>query len=46
MDGKVKNNGKLLFKSTYTVSADGKTLTDHSTSVGANEKTTVVYERQ
>ena len=46
LDMTIKNNGKILFKSLYTVSADGKTLTDHGTVVGTKEKTTVVYDRQ
>jgi hypothetical protein len=46
LDMTIKNNGKILFKSSYTVSADGKTLTEHGTVVGTNEKTTVVYDRQ
>jgi hypothetical protein len=46
LDMTIKNNGKILFKSLYTVSADGKTLTEHGTAVGNNEKTTVVFDRQ
>jgi hypothetical protein len=46
LDMTIKNNGKVLFKTSYTVSADGNTLTEHGTTVGTNEKTTVVYERQ
>ena len=42
----VKNNGKMLFKFTYTVSADGKTLTENGVATAANEKTKVVYDRQ
>jgi hypothetical protein len=42
----VKNNGKVLFKLSYSVSADGKTLTENNTATGANEETTVVYDRQ
>jgi len=41
-----KQNGKPLFQSTYTVSADGKTLTAESRPVGAEESITVVYDRQ
>ena len=40
-----KKDGKLMFKDTFTPSADGKVLTDVSVAV-ANEKTTLVYERQ
>jgi hypothetical protein len=46
VDMTVKNNGKLLFKMSYTVSADGKTLTENGTTTGTNEKTKVVYDRQ
>ena len=46
LDMTVKNNGKVLFKMSFTVSADGKTLTEHGTATGSNEKTTVVYDRQ
>lgn len=46
LDMTIKNNGKAVFKTTYTVSADGKTLTEHGTPMGSNEKTTVVYDRQ
>jgi hypothetical protein len=46
LDMTVKNNGKVLFKLSYSVSADGKTLTESGTATGANEKTTVVYDRQ
>ena len=45
-DMTVKNTGKLVFKSVYAVSADGKTLTEHGTAAGTTEKTTVVYDRQ
>jgi hypothetical protein len=46
LDMTVKNNGKTVFKTSYSVSADGKTLTEHGTAAGTNEKTTVVYDRQ
>ena len=46
LDMTVKNNGKALFKTSYTVSADGKTLTEHGTATGTNEKIIVVYDRQ
>ena len=46
LDMTIKNNGKVMFKTSYTVSADGKTLTESSTPMGANEKTIVVYDRQ
>ena len=41
-----KQNGKELYKGTYTVSADGKTITVVETAVGTNEKMTSVYDRQ
>lgn len=46
LDMTVKNNGKPVFQTSYTVSADSNTLTEHGTAAGTNEKTTVVYERQ
>jgi len=42
----IKNNGKEFFKLSYSVSADGKTLTENGTATGANEKTKVVYDKQ
>ena len=46
LDMTVKNNGKVMFKMLYTVSADGKTLTENGTAMGTTEKTKVVYDRQ
>jgi len=46
LDMTVKNNGKPLFKFSYSVSADGKTLTENGTMTAANERTKVVYDRQ
>ena len=46
LDMTVKNNSKVLFKLSYLVSADGKTLTENGTATGPNEKTTIVYDRQ
>ena len=46
LDMNIKNNGKLLFKLSYSVSADGKTLTESGTATGPNEKTKVVYDKQ
>jgi hypothetical protein len=46
LDMTVKNNGKILFKVVYTVSADGKTLTESTNATGTNEKIRVVYDRQ
>lgn len=42
----VKNAGKTLFNVTYTVSADGKTLTELGTAAATKENTKVVYDRQ
>jgi hypothetical protein len=41
-----KQNGKELYKGTWTVSDDGKTITIVDAAVGTNEKTTSVYDRQ
>ena len=46
LDMMVKNAGKTVFNTSYTVSADGKTLTEHGTASGTTEKTTVIYDRQ
>ncbi len=45
-EGIVKHDGKTLWTSTYTVSADGKTLTEAGANVVTNEKTKFVYDRQ
>jgi hypothetical protein len=42
----IKQNGKALYKVTYTASADGKTLTETGTSTATSEKVKVVYDRQ
>ena len=41
-----KREGKVMFKDTFTPSADGKVLTDVSAAPGTGEKVTAVYERQ
>jgi hypothetical protein len=41
-----KKEGKPMYKSTFTVSEDGKTLTETGGSVNTAEKIKVVYERQ
>ncbi len=41
-----KQNGKELYKDAFSVSADGKTLTDTGGAAGVSEKYTVVYDRQ
>jgi hypothetical protein len=42
----VKQNGKELYKVVYTVSPDGKTLTETGTATATSEKIKVVYDRQ
>jgi hypothetical protein len=42
----VKSNGKPVFKTLYTVSEDGKTLTGIGSATATNEKVKVVYDRQ
>lgn len=46
VDMTAKMNGKVLYKVTYTVSADGKTLTESGGATATSEKITVVYDRQ
>jgi len=41
-----KDHGKDLYKVEYTVSADGKTLTEIGGATATNEKIKVVYDRQ
>jgi hypothetical protein len=41
-----KIKGKPIFKATYTVSEDGKTLTEIGSPVAVNELTKAVYNRQ
>lgn len=41
-----RQNGKELYKGTWTVADDGKTLTIVDAAVGTNEKTTLVFDRQ
>jgi hypothetical protein len=41
-----KNDGKVVYRGTYTLSADGKTLTGVATPEGTSEKVTAVYDRQ
>ena len=41
-----KLNGKLFTEEVYTLSANGKTLTDQTTSIATGEKTKAVFERQ
>lgn len=44
LETKVK--GKPMFRETYTVSADGKTLTDVGSPVPVKEPATLVYDKQ
>jgi hypothetical protein len=39
-------DGKPMYSSTYTVSADGKTLTEDGGAVNTKERTKAVYEKQ
>ncbi len=41
-----KANGKVVYRGTYSLSADGKTLTAVSSPEGTNDKITAVYDRQ
>ena len=41
-----RKDGKDMYKTTLTASADGKTLTESGSAAGVNEKFTVVYDRQ
>jgi hypothetical protein len=41
-----KREGKVMFKDTFSPSADGKTLTDVSAVPTTTEKVTAVYDRQ
>ena len=41
-----KMGGKALYQSTFTASADGKTLTENGRVVATGEKIKVVYNRQ
>jgi len=41
-----KMDGKVVFIDMFTVSADGKTLSDEAAAPGSNEKVKVVYDKQ
>jgi hypothetical protein len=41
-----KVNGKIVYRGSYSLSEDGKTLTASFTPEGTNEKVTAVYDRQ
>jgi hypothetical protein len=46
LDLMVKKDGKPFFKVTYTVAADGKSLTETGGATATSEKIKVVYDRQ
>jgi len=46
LDVSWKKDGKLMFKDSFSVSADGKTLTDLGTVPGNAEKTKAIYDKQ
>ena len=41
-----KKDGKPMYRSTFTASSDGKTLTETSSAAGTTEKVKIVYDRQ
>jgi hypothetical protein len=41
-----RKDGKDMYKSTMTASADGKTLTETGSAAGSSEKFTVVYDKE
>lgn len=41
-----KLNGKPIFKLSFTISDDGKTLTETGGAIAVNEKFKAVYDRQ
>jgi hypothetical protein len=45
-DATWKKDGKAMFKESYTVSADGKSLTNVEGPMGSTEKVKIVYDRQ
>jgi hypothetical protein len=42
----VKKDGKPFYKVTYTVAADGKTMTEVGGATATNETVKIVYDRQ
>jgi hypothetical protein len=42
----LKKDAKPVLKMTFSVSEDGSTLTQVSETIGTNEKTRIVYDRQ
>jgi hypothetical protein len=41
-----KMNGKTLYVTTFTVSGDGRTLTEAGAAAGTSESIKLVYDRQ
>jgi len=46
LDLTLKKDGKVVIKRSYTVAADGKTMTQIASTPGTNEKMKIVYDRQ
>ena len=46
LEWSVQMNGKPIYQGVFTVSGDGKTLTEVGKATGTNEKVKVVYDRQ
>jgi hypothetical protein len=46
LDMTEKMDGKVVYNDTFTVSADGKTLTDEAGAPGSSEKVKAVYDKQ
>lgn len=46
LDGSIKKDAKLLYKYTYSTSADGKTLTATGGAATTNEKVKILYDKQ
>ncbi len=45
LDLTVKKDGKPFFKSTYTVEADGKSMTETGTPASGGDKLKIVFDR-
>jgi hypothetical protein len=45
LDLTVKKDGKVFFTATYTVAADGKTMTEDAGMAGTGEKMKIVWDR-
>lgn len=41
-----KMEGKVVFSDRFTVSSDGRTMTDEATPAGSNEKIKIIYDKQ